>query len=402
MRILIAPDSFKGTLAAREVGEIIARHALADLPGSTVEIVPMADGGEGTLEAVACLREGTLRSVRVHDPLLRPLDAPYLVFGDTAVIEMAQASGMTLLDEDERDASKTSSFGTGELIRDAIQNGYRKILIGLGGSATNDGGAGALSALGVRFLDDSAEVFIPTGGTLEDISDIDISGLITMSRGCHVRALCDVDVPLLGPEGATRMFGLQKGAGAEELDEIETGMCRYAELVGQATGQDRDCDPYAYPGAGAAGGMGYALHAFLGVDLTSGVDAIMDLAGMEERIAAADIVITGEGCFDRQSTRGKVVWGIAHAAKRAGKSCYVIAGSVSEGILADFGTVSDGLGALGDPDELFGGEDLIDAHLFDGIEVAADHTMTLGYAMSHAATLLGDAADRLFDGTVGR
>lgn len=440
MRFLIAPDTFKGTLSAARVAEIVGKTVRAEVPGSEVDLLPMADGGEGTIDAIIRACGGTLRKVKVHDPLLRPVEASYLVIDEsdaredgadstgapahaTAIIEMAEASGLTLLRQDERNPRVTSSFGAGELIADAIRQGYGRILVALGGSATVDGGAGALAALGMQFTDDKAEPFVPTGGTLSRIEDMDPSGLLKPKRGTQIIVLRDVDNPLLGADGAALTFGSQKfgnasDATSETLLELEEGMRYYAAIAESLTATQLYIDPYTEKGAGAAGGLGYALALFLGAKMEPGVEVIAGLVGLEERLAQADTVITGEGRVDAQTAHGKTVWGVAQAAWKRGVPCYVVAGSVEEGVLADFGTMPGSFAELADGDapslldvldeepqvalfELEESEDDTDRSLFGGsgliaaMEVASDRTMDEEYALAHAEELLRAATARL-------
>lgn len=326
MKVVIAADSFKGSLTAGEVSENIAKGIKKVFENAEILSIPMADGGEGTVCALVESTGGEVVRTRVKGPLMQEVDAFYGILGDgaTAVIEMAAASGLPLLREEERNPMKTTTYGTGELIRHALDKGCRRIIIGIGGSATNDGGAGMIKALGARLLDIDGKEVKADGGSLGKLHAIDLSGMDGRLRECRIVAACDVDNPLTGPRGASRVFGPQKGAGEEMVELLDRNLEHYAEIVLKHTGVAiKD-----YPGAGAAGGLGGGLLAFLGAELKRGVDIVIEAAGLEERLAGADIVITGEGRMDYQTQFGKAPYGVAQAAAKYRIPVIAVVGSV--------------------------------------------------------------------------
>lgn len=328
-RIVIASDSFKGSLSSLEVARAAAEGVRKAYPECETVCIPIADGGEGTAKALieaVCKRHDRRRdtsdnghpavttiSAAVHDPLGRPINAKYhILSGDTVLMEMAAASGLTLLAQEERNASETSTFGTGEMVLDALGKGCRKFIIGIGGSATNDGGAGMLEALGVRFLDNTGTPIKGLcGRRLKDISDIDCTCMIPALKDSEFTIACDVDTPFCGSEGATRVFAPQKGAEPHDVEDLEEGMLSFCHIIHQKTGIDLS----HISGSGAAGGLGGAFHAFLGASLSKGIDLILDATGFSEAIKGADLVITGEGRIDSQTSRGKVIAGITEKAQ---------------------------------------------------------------------------------------
>jgi len=328
MKIVIAPDSFKESLSAQEVAEKIEAGFKAIYPGAHYVKLPMADGGEGTVEAMVAATGGRTVAVQVTGPLDTPVEAFYGVTGDetTAVIEMAAASGLALVPSELRNPLKTTSFGTGELIRRALDDGLRRLIIGIGGSATNDGGAGMLQALGVKFLEQNGRQEIGFGGgALEALAEIDPSGLDPRLQECHVLVACDVDNPLIGPRGASAVFGPQKGASPEMVARLDENLGHFARLVNR----DLHRDIAAVPGAGAAGGMGAALMAFLDAELRPGVEIVIEAIGLDDALAGADLVITGEGRIDGQTIYGKAPAGVARLAKQHGLPVIGFAGSLT-------------------------------------------------------------------------
>ena len=308
-RIIVASDSFKGCLSSAEVAEAVKlgiHDALED--DCCIISLDMADGGEGTLSALSKNTPCSIVKAKVHDPLGRVITASYGIINDiTAIIETAQASGLTLLSDTERNPLYTSSNGTGELISDALQRGCRKFLIGLGGSATNDGGTGMLEALGFRFIDKNGNtVDRCCGARLIEIADIDSSDISTNLKNASFTVACDVSTPFCGPEGATKVFSAQKGADDKSETELEKGMVSFSECIKDSLG----IDLAHTPGSGAAGGLGGAFHAFLNGRLVKGTDLILDAIGFDEIICDADLVITGEGKIDDQTSKGKVPSGI--------------------------------------------------------------------------------------------
>lgn len=323
-RIVIASDSFKGSLSSEEVARAAAKAVRARFPSCEVAELSVADGGEGTSVALTQSLGGSFVSCSVHDPLGRPTGASYGIAGDTAIIEMAAASGLPLLSKEERNPLVTSTFGTGEMIADALFRGCRRFLVGIGGSATNDGGTGMLAALGVRFLDTDGAAIEPCGGSLAYIARIDLSAMLPALREASFTVACDVDTPFCGPEGASAVFAPQKGATEAQVAELEAGMASFAALVRSSLG----VDIADMPGAGAAGGLGGAFHAFLGAMLCSGIDMVLDAAGFDSLLAGASLVITGEGKADSQTPKGKTATGILRRAKAAGVPALLIAGKV--------------------------------------------------------------------------
>jgi glycerate kinase len=328
MKVVIAPDSFKESLAAPAVAAAIARGWSEVFPDAEILLRPMADGGEGTVDAVLAAVGGERREQMVCGPLGEPVTAHWGWLGDgCAVLEMAAASGLHLLPREKRDATRTSSHGTGELIRAALDAGARRITLGLGGSASNDGGAGLLQALGVRLLDTDGHELAPGGLALARLERIDLSGLDPRLRDVELLIAADVDNPLCGPSGASRVFGPQKGASAQQVEALDAALAHYARVASATLGEDHS----AYPGVGAAGGLGFAARAFLGASFRSGIELIAELSGLAEALQGADLLITGEGRLDAQSLHGKTPVGVARLA-RAGKVPVVaLAGSLGEG-----------------------------------------------------------------------
>jgi len=332
VRILIAPDKFKGALNAREVAENIAKGLRDALPDARIDIVPMADGGEGTAEAICEARGGSWLKCKAHDPLGREIEARYawIKDGKLAVMEMSEAAGMRRLSESERDPVRATTFGVGEMILDAAGRGANEIIIGLGGSATNDGGFGMARALGFRF-DYEHPPSPGFGAASEQEKDKErVTDLVNLSRIekphdlnlLKIIAAVDVQNPLLGENGATRVFGPQKSASEDELNLLEQALTRLADLVAKEFGSDyRD-----RPGAGAAGGLGFGLMSFCGATIRPGFDVVAEAVGLESKMKGVDIVITGEGSLDRQTLEGKTPAGVARLARKLGKKVFAIAG----------------------------------------------------------------------------
>lgn len=329
MKFVFASDSFKGTLSSAEIGAMLCESARAAFPGCDCRSVTMADGGEGSVAAVLSAAGGRTVPVRAHDPLGGAVDAFYGVTdGGCAVIETAAASGLTLIDEARRDIRAASSYGTGELIAHALDAGYADITLALGGSATNDGGAGAMAALGARFLDADGRTLAPNGASLRRIASIDLSHMHPRLAHARFTAMCDVNSPLTGPLGATMTYGPQKGASTPALlGELEVGMENYARVLRRAF-PGRDVE---FPGAGAAGGLGAACALFLGAALKPGAEAVLDLTGFDMLLRGADLAVTGEGRADAQSVRGKAVAAVAARCKKAGVPLIALVGSAGPG-----------------------------------------------------------------------
>lgn len=328
MKIVIAPDSFKESLAAPQVAEAIARGWQAVFPEAECLLRPMADGGEGTVDAVLAAVAGQRRACTVCGPLGAPVDAHWGWLDDgTAVIEMAAASGLHQVAADQRDILRACSQGTGELIRQALDAGARHIILGLGGSATNDGGAGLLRALGVRLLDRAGQPLAPGGTALARLAEIDLSGLDPRLAQVPVLVAADVDNPLRGPHGASAVFGPQKGASPEQVCLLDAALTHYAERMAATLGTDHSTEP----GAGAAGGLGFAARALLGARFRPGIAVVAELCGLAEAVQGADLVITGEGRLDAQTLHGKTPLGVARIAHAAGVPVIALAGSLGEG-----------------------------------------------------------------------
>ena len=373
MKILIAIDSFKGSLSSKEAGEAIKTGILRVVPDAEVLISPLADGGEGTVETLVEALGGSLETVRVKGPLFQEVEAHYGILsesekfqaetesnphretlpknhskecseahsdtpsetdsqyspkdGKLAVMEMSQASGITLVSPEERNPLKTGSYGVGEMILDAYHKGCRRFLIGIGGSATNDGGIGMLSALGFRFTKENGEEISPCGEGLKDLARIENTFVSKDLLQCSFQIACDVENPLYGENGASLVYGFQKGGNKELLSQMDLWMKRYSELV-------KEYNPAAnpeVPGSGAAGGLGFAFRSFLQGELKSGVSLILEETNLSEKMQGADLVITGEGRLDEQSAMGKAPIGVAKLAKTQGIPVIAFAGAVAEG-----------------------------------------------------------------------
>lgn len=325
-KIVVASDSFKGSLSSLEVADAAAKAINECIPGCCVERVEVADGGEGTMEALHRTLGGVKVAVEVCDPLGRAITASYVKLADgvTAVLEMAVASGLPLLAPQERNPMKTSTYGTGQLIADALRKGCRKFLIGIGGSATNDAGMGMLEALGVRFLDAEGNLLHGSGESLEKVEDIDLSGVCAGLAESEFIIACDVDAPLYGPKGAACVFAPQKGADAEMVAMLNDGLEHFSSVVKRVTGKDVS----DIPGAGAAGGLGSGFVAFLPARLERGIEMVLDAISFDERIRGASLIITGEGRVDFQTLTGKTPYGILKRARRQGIPVVAIGGSV--------------------------------------------------------------------------
>ena len=368
MKILIAVDSFKGSLSTGQAAECIGNGIRRVFPKAEIEAVPIADGGEGTVETLLTSVGGRKKYVTVTKPNGGFREAAFgILKNKAAILEMAEASGLPLVEPDKRNIMKATTYGTGELIKAALDEGCSRILIGIGGSATNDGGIGMAQALGVSFKNSRGEEVGAGGGVLTDIVSVDLSGLDRRISDTEITVMCDVTNPLYGACGAARIFGPQKGASKEEVSLLDEGLKHLAEIMRQISGEDLSQSA----GAGAAGGLGWGLQVFLGAKLQPGIEAIMDAAGMDEKIKAADLVITGEGRIDSQSVCGKVIDGVAGRAKRYHKPVAAIAGSLAGGLSEVYGA---GIGAM---------------------EASVCRPMQLTDAMAEAPQLAADAAERL-------
>ncbi|HKS32133.1 MAG TPA: glycerate kinase [Enterobacteriaceae bacterium] len=337
MKIVIAPDSYKESLSALEVATAIEQGFSEIFPDAEYLKIPVADGGEGTVEAMVEATEGRIVRIAVTGPLGEQVEGFYGLSGDekSAFIEMAAASGLELVPQNQRDPLKTTSWGTGELIRHALDAGVKHIIIGIGGSATNDGGAGMVQALGAKLLNGDGEQIAPGGSALESLQSIDISELDKRLKSCRIEVACDVTNLLTGKKGASAVFGPQKGATAEMISRLDGALERYAKIIER----DLDVNVLELSGGGAAGGMGAALYAFCGAQLRPGIEIVTEALGLAEKLSDADLVITGEGRIDSQTIHGKVPVGVAKVAKRYGIPVIGIAGSLTEdaGVVHDHG-----------------------------------------------------------------
>ena len=370
MKILIAPDSFKESLTATEVTRSIKQGISMAIPDAQCIELPLADGGEGTVDALVNAIGGSIIKVKVKDPLMRDIEAYFGILGDktTAVIEMAAASGLELLKDKERNPMKTTTFGTGQLIRAALDEGCKNFIIGIGGSSTNDGGAGMAQALGVHFLDKHHNELPVGGGNLSSLEYIIDDKIDSRIKKCKVTVASDVNNPLFGREGATRIYGPQKGATPEMVEKLESNLKHYGAKL-----EDKFQEKFVnLPGAGAAGGMGIGLVAFLNAELRPGFEIIKELTGLEDILKGVDLVVTGEGKMDEQTIFGKTPQGVASLAKRFNKPVIGIAGSL-------------GLNYQ----ELY-------HHGFDVLVSIIDSPMTLDKALSDADELLRNVSFALF------
>jgi len=369
MKIVIAPDSFKGSLSAFEVARSIERGIKNVSESIDTVIVPMADGGEGTVQALIDASGGEIINLTVHDPLFREIQSFYGIMGDgkTAVIEMAAASGLPLLKPEERNPFKTTTYGTGELIKDALDKGCQKLIIGLGGSATNDGGCGMAQALGIKYMDSGGNEIDIIGGELSRISHIDLTGIDPRIGNAEFLAACDVDNPLCGERGASAAYGPQKGATKKDVITLDKALEHFSEIVRIQL----NVDIKDKTGAGAAGGLGAGAMIFLNAQLQSGIEIIEKITNLSEKMNGADLVITGEGKIDFQTARGKVPFGVAQTAKEKNIPVIALAGGLGQKY-----------------------KDLY-TNGFDGIFSITDKPMTLQKAVENAALLLEDAAENL-------
>ncbi len=328
MNIVIAMDSFKGSLSSLCAGEAVAEGIKKAIPHSVPVVLPVADGGEGTVDALVNGLGGMLYETDATDPLGRKIKCTYGVLSDnTAVIEMCSAAGLTLLKDNERNPLNTTTYGVGQIILSAIKKGCRKFIIGIGGSATNDGGAGMLEALGFQFLDENNNPVSRGGDGIKDIKHIKTEGALPELRECSFRIACDVTNPLCGENGCSAVYGPQKGASADAVESMDKSLREYARIVKSVF----PCSDADFPGAGAAGGMGFAFRSFLGGELVRGIDLIVSLTNMDEKIKNSHFVITGEGRIDRQTAMGKAPVGVASVAKKYGKPVVAFCGCLGEG-----------------------------------------------------------------------
>ncbi len=369
MNILIAPDSFKDCLSARLVAEAIRAGIERILPEAAFQIAPMADGGEGTVQSVIDATGGQLVHLKVRDPLLREIDSFYGITGDgsTAVIEMASASGIELLSSSERDPWITSTYGTGQLIADALEKGVKKILLGIGGSATNDGGAGMAEALGVKFSYGNLRSSGRGGGSLGELKQIHMGELNPGIKDAEIMVACDVSNPLTGPEGASVVYGPQKGADPAMVKKLDANLEHFAGIIEKQLGKR----VAKVPGSGAAGGLGAGLMAFLDAQLARGFDLVAETVRLEQKVIKADLVITGEGKIDAQTQYGKTPFGVAQLARKHKIPVVGIGGTIEEGaeVLYDLG--------------------------FDVIMPIMEKPVDLAFALANAEHLLENTGERI-------
>ena len=371
MKIIVAPDSFKGSLKSPAVARAMAAGVRAAVPGAEVVELPVGDGGEGTLEALVAATRGSFTDVSATGPLGDPLTARLGILGDgqTVFVEMAEASGLSCISPDRRDPRRADTRGTGALLRAALATGRPRVLIGIGGSATNDGGAGLLTALGVRFLDTDGSELPPGGAALAQLDRLDLSGF-RKPTGAELVAACDVTNPLTGPEGASAIYGPQKGADPEDVRVLDAALARFADVAASTLGVDLR----AHSGAGAAGGLGFALLAFLGARLERGVALVLETSGFAETIRGADLVLTGEGRIDRQTVAfGKTLSGLGEIVQREGVPLLALAGSLGDD-LGDYRSAG-----------------------LTGVGCILPRPMSLEVAMADAPRLVEDAARRMVE-----
>jgi glycerate kinase len=328
-KVVLIPDSFKGTLSSMQICEIACRKIKEHFPACEVVSIPVADGGEGSVDCFLTALGGERVSIVVKNPYFEDMESFYGIIdnGRTAVIEMAACAGLPLV-EDRKDPRKTTTYGVGQLILDAAKRNVKKIIIGLGGSCTNDGGCGAAAAVGVRFRNAKGEEFVPTGGTLCEIEEIDMSARAEILNGIEIAAMCDIDNPMYGLSGAAFIFGPQKGADLEMVQQLDKGIKHLSERIKKDLGKDLA----QVPGTGAAGAMGAGMMAFFDSGLKMGIETVLDTVNFNSVISDAGMVLTGEGKIDQQSLRGKVVIGVARRAKEQNVPVIVIAGGADTGI----------------------------------------------------------------------
>ena len=329
MKVVIAPQGFKGGISGLEAARAIARGVLAAVPDAETVLIPVADGGDGTLHALVDATGGEIFTSTVTGPINQQVEAQWGVMGDgrTAAIEMARASGLAMVPPRRRNPRVTTTLGTGEILKEALERGYRRVIVGLGGSATNDGGAGMATALGARFLDAGGNALPTGGGALSRLDRIDASGMLNQISGAEIIAATDVTNPLCGPTGASAVYGPQKGASQELVAELDAALLNFARVVSRDVG----LDVLDTPGAGAAGGLGAGLMAFAGAKMRSGIDMVCQVLEFDSHLAGADLVITGEGQADHSTVFDKAPVGVARHAKAHGVPTLLLAGSLGEG-----------------------------------------------------------------------
>ena len=368
MKIVIAPQAFKGSISALDAAQAMRKGILAVFPDADAVLVPVADGGDGTLETLVEGSDGEIREAEVTGPLGERRAAQWGAMGDgvTAVIEMARTSGLALVPLDRRDPLNATTYGLGEIVRAALDDGFRRFIMGIGGSATNDAGAGMAQALGVRLLDDAGNELPHGGAALANLSRIDMSGVDPRISESDFLVACDVSNPLTGPEGASAIYGPQKGATPEMVQTLDAALLHFSEIVRRDIGAEID----QLQGAGAAGGLGGGMVAFLDAELRAGVDIVLDTVGLDDALEGADLVLTGEGALDYQTVYNKAPVGVAERAKRLGIPVIAIAGT------------------LGDRYQL------VHEHGIDAAVAITNAPMGLEEASSRAAELITDATEQ--------
>lgn len=369
MKIVIAPDSFKGSLSALEAAKAIEKGVKKARPDAETVLVPVADGGEGTLDSLVSATDGRKVQVNVKGPLRKTVQAEYGVLGDeeTCVIEMASASGLCLIEPSQLNPFITTTYGTGELIKKALDNGFRRFILAIGGSATNDGGAGMLQALGMKLLDADGQSIRFGGGALRELAQIDASEFDTRIAESEFLIASDVQNPLVGRHGASYVFGPQKGATLEMVEQLDQNLEHYADLVEKLTG----IRLHEMPGAGAAGGIGGAFQAFFPSEMSRGIDIVVEYTGLNEKLIGAECVFTGEGQIDFQTASGKTPMGVAQEAKKHGIPVFALAGSIGQGI------------------------DILYEHGITSVHSIVNGPMALEEAMNRAAELLEQTAEQV-------
>lgn len=326
MKVVIAIDSFKGSVSSLEAGEAAKNGVLDVYPDADVSVMPLADGGEGTVETLVYGLGGEMVNTDVTGPMGEKINCSYGIINGTAVMEMAASSGLPLVPPDRRNPLLATTYGVGDMIKDAVNRGCHDFIIGIGGSATNDGGMGMLQSLGVKFLDKDGKETGIGGKYLADVADVDMSGLMPELKDCVFNIACDVDNPLCGERGASRVYGPQKGASENDIKFLDSALRNFSKITKKKLGVD--CAET--PGSGAAGGLGYGFMAYLGGELKPGVEIVLDAIGMDKAMEGADFVITGEGRIDSQTAMGKAPAGVAKRAKKAGAIVIGVAGCVTD------------------------------------------------------------------------
>ena len=368
MKVVIAPQGFKAGISGLEAARAIARGVLAAVPDAETVLVPVADGGDGTLHVLVDATGGQIFTSTVTGPINQQVEAQWGVMGDgrTAAIEMARASGLAIVPPRRRNPKVTTTLGTGQILKEALERGYRRVIVGLGGSATNDGGAGMATALGAKFLDSAGNALPPGGAALARLHRVDTSGLLDQIAGAEIIAATDVTNPLCGPTGASAVYGPQKGASEEVVAQLDAALLKFAQVVKRDTGRD----VLNTPGAGAAGGLGAGLMAFAGAQIQSGIDMVCQVLDFDSHLAGADLVITGEGRADRSTVFDKAPVGVARHARAHGVPTVLLAGSLGEG-----------------HEELY-------QHGVASILCISDGTMTFQQALSRTGEMLEGTAER--------